>query len=215
MNKHLESIIQIFGSIHKAKTTILQAAHFIDAHGIPAQRKSKTYFVKINEKKYPTVYLLDVAIYLNSKQKEITKFNQNSIQANRFFENLGFKTLYVSHLGDVQDEEYVSEKDGSPFLKSHKRKERDSKLVRLVKSQRLEKTGELCCDVCGFDFFKVYGLIGKGFIEAHHLVPVSQLKKGDKVKVSDFALVCSNCHRMLHNKKDKLLTIKQLKANMK
>ena len=38
------------------------------------------------------------------------------------------------------------------------------------------------------------------FIEAHHLVPIS-LFKGQVVKLDpklDFAVLCSNCHRMIH-----------------
>jgi len=32
--------------------------------------------------------------------------------------------------------------------------------------------------VCGFDFKKVYGELGDGFIEAHHLLPISQKSAG-------------------------------------
>jgi 5-methylcytosine-specific restriction protein A len=33
------------------------------------------------------------------------------------------------------------------------------------------------CMVCGFDFEKVYGECGAGFIEVHHMLPVSSLKE--------------------------------------
>ena len=41
---------------------------------------------------------------------------------------------------------------------------------------------------------------GKEFIEAHHLTPISNLKKGEtrKITSNDFAMLCSNCHRMIH-----------------
>jgi serine/threonine protein kinase len=58
--------------------------------------------------------------------------------------------------------------------------------------------GRLACEACGFDFAQVYGKLGEGFIECHHTKPVSKLRKGDKTKLSDLALVCANCHRMLH-----------------
>jgi len=46
-----------------------------------------------------------------------------------------------------------------------------------------------------------YGDHGDGFIECHHTKPVSELQVGEKTKLSDLALVCSNCHRMIHRKR--------------
>jgi len=43
--------------------------------------------------------------------------------------------------------------------------------------------------------------LGRGFIQAHHTIPVSELRKESKTKVRDIALVCSNCHRMLHRRR--------------
>ncbi len=43
--------------------------------------------------------------------------------------------------------------------------------------------------------------IGSDFIEGHHTVPISELKGEVKTKVKDVALVCSNCHRMLHRRR--------------
>jgi len=56
------------------------------------------------------------------------------------------------------------------------------------------------CKLCGLDFEKVYGEIGKGYIEAHHLKPVGS-HKGEVLKLdisTDFSVLCSNCHRMIH-----------------
>jgi 5-methylcytosine-specific restriction enzyme A len=57
------------------------------------------------------------------------------------------------------------------------------------------------CQVCDLDFAERYGDIGKGFIEAHHLRPIATLEEGVPVKydvAADFAVLCSNCHRMIH-----------------
>ena len=43
-----------------------------------------------------------------------------------------------------------------------------------------------------------YGDIGEGFIECHHLLPLSQIRPNQVTKLSDLATVCANCHRMLH-----------------
>lgn len=61
------------------------------------------------------------------------------------------------------------------------------------------------CQVCDFDFRKTYGELGDGFIEAHHLRPLGTLDEGSVVKLSaehDFAVLCSNCHRMIHRMED-------------
>lgn len=90
-------------------------------------------------------------------------------------------------------------------------KERNKELIRLAKEQHLKNDKKLCCQVCGFSFMYNYGEIGHGFIEAHHIFPISQLTEETETKIEDLALVCSNCHRMLHRRRP-WLTIDNLKA---
>lgn len=89
---------------------------------------------------------------------------------------------------DIEDEE------GRRQLRRHLKVERSSKLIKAFKS----KLKHYKCEICGFDFQKRYGGIGKDYIEAHHKKPVSEMKPGEKTKLSDLVAVCSNCHRMLH-----------------
>lgn len=61
------------------------------------------------------------------------------------------------------------------------------------------------CQGCNLDFKLRYGEIGAGFIEAHHLKPISSLEEGVAVTYdveSDFAVLCANCHRMIHRTDD-------------
>jgi 5-methylcytosine-specific restriction protein A len=61
------------------------------------------------------------------------------------------------------------------------------------------------CQICGFDFEKRYGDIGTGFIEVHHINPLSASEgcaATDPIK--DLLTVCSNCHSMLHRQKPPL-----------
>lgn len=90
--------------------------------------------------------------------------------------------------------------EGRILYRLHRARERNAKVVNEAKSKRLKATGALRCDVCSFDFSSTYGERGGGYIEAHHKVPVSELERGAKTKVADLALVCANCHRMLHRK---------------
>lgn len=57
------------------------------------------------------------------------------------------------------------------------------------------------CKICGFDFEKKYGDIGKGFIHVHHIEMVSSF--GGEYYLDpkkDLIPVCPNCHAMLHRK---------------
>lgn len=69
----------------------------------------------------------------------------------------------------------------------------------------------LICLACHFDFEKVYGELGKDYIEIHHLKPLSFEKKEHKVDPKeDLVPLCANCHRMVHRKKTKVLPIEKL-----
>lgn len=57
------------------------------------------------------------------------------------------------------------------------------------------------CKVCGFDFEDVYGEIGRGFIEVHHIEMVSRLEAGTVLDPEmDLVPLCSNCHSMAHRR---------------
>lgn len=88
--------------------------------------------------------------------------------------------------------------EGKKFQQVHIKRERSVKLVKLAKARFKREHGRLFCEVCEFDFERRYGQPGVDFIEVHHTIPVSLLPSGARTKVSDLALVCSNCHRMLH-----------------
>ncbi|MGH7455743.1 MAG: HNH endonuclease [bacterium] len=54
------------------------------------------------------------------------------------------------------------------------------------------------CEVCGFNFEATYGAIGREYIIAHHLRPISS--GVIKTTLDDIALLCANCHAMVHVK---------------
>lgn len=68
------------------------------------------------------------------------------------------------------------------------------------------------CQICGFDFKKKYGYIGENFIEVHHKRPLFSL---DEELIpnpkTDLITVCFNCHRMIHRKKNDIITPEKLK----
>lgn len=97
-------------------------------------------------------------------------------------------------------------------------KEGDSQLIRTQRYERDYRNRSACiawhgckCVICGFSFESFYGNIGIGFINVHHVIPVSKLGKDYLIDpVEDLIPVCPNCHAMLH-KKDPPFTSSELK----
>jgi 5-methylcytosine-specific restriction protein A len=102
-----------------------------------------------------------------------------------------FKTL------NIEEEEFP---EGKILYRLHKQRERNSSIVKKKKQKALDENN-LTCEICDFDFFSTYGELGKGYIECHHTIPVSNYKENATTKLKDLVLVCSNCHRMLHRKR--------------
>lgn len=111
----------------------------------------------------------------------------------------------IAIMGDDEEEG----EEGQILTRTHRYKERNTQLVERKKRRVLQEKGTLACEVCGFDFSAAYGERGNGYIECHHTKPLSELKDGDTTKLNDLALVCSNCHRIIHRKKP-WLSIQQL-----
>lgn len=99
------------------------------------------------------------------------------------------------------------------IVKRHLVRERDSRIIAKAKAEALKNgNGTIKCDCCQFEFTDKYGEQGKGFIECHHKQPISE--GGERVTtLDDLAMVCSNCHRMLHrkNKNGEYYSVEQLR----
>ena len=91
--------------------------------------------------------------------------------------------------------------EGKEAFRLHRSRERHGELPKQKKQTVIEKYGSLKCEICRFDFAKVYGTRGDGFIECHHNKPVSDMKGEEKVSINDLSLLCSNCHRIIHRYK--------------
>lgn len=68
------------------------------------------------------------------------------------------------------------------------------------------------CMICGFDFEEKYGELGKGYIEVHHIKPLSEIDEEVVVNPeTDLICVCSNCHRMLHRFRSYIVSVEELR----
>lgn len=105
--------------------------------------------------------------------------------------------LQALPLDDGEDLDDYSAPEGRLLMSRHKRRERNKGLRKKKIAAVLKQGGTLACEACGFDFEEVYGDRGSGYIECHHVVPLHEAGEG-RTKLSDLALICANCHRMIH-----------------
>jgi 5-methylcytosine-specific restriction protein A len=106
-------------------------------------------------------------------------------------------------LDDVYDE-------GRSFERRHVARERDPRAREAKIAAVQAATGTVACEVCTFDFEATYGDRGRLFAECHHRNPLSVAGE-TKTRLDDLALLCSNCHRMIHRYRP-WLTVEQLSA---
>lgn len=109
-----------------------------------------------------------------------------------------------------EDNEINVGREGQVLLKLHRFRERDKRLVKKKKETVLKMSGKLSCEACNFDFKEVYGNLGDGFIECHHLIPLASYKMSKETQLADLAILCSNCHRMIH-KTENISNIEEFK----
>jgi len=122
-------------------------------------------------------------------------------------------TSYSSSLDDEDTEELGGlYPEGFPSYRLHKVIERNPQVIAEAKATFLRKHKRLYCEVCNFSFEQKYGARGSNFIEGHHTKLVSAMKEGDATSASDIALLCSNCHRMIH--RSPLLTVEALRQSL-
>ncbi|EKY4110962.1 HNH endonuclease [Pseudomonas aeruginosa] len=110
------------------------------------------------------------------------------------------------------DEPGIEEaEEGKVLTRLHRYRERSRALVEAKKKDILRKQGRLQCEACGFDFAEAYGPAGNGIIDVHHTRPVHTLKPGEMTRLAELALLCANCHRVIHSKRP-WLSVEQVRA---
>jgi 5-methylcytosine-specific restriction protein A len=60
----------------------------------------------------------------------------------------------------------------------------------------------------------MYGELGEGFAECHHRTPLGELTGKTRTRLADLAIVCANCHRILHRKRARGMTVEQLRERL-
>ena len=93
----------------------------------------------------------------------------------------------------LDDVEFV---EGRVVTELHTRREREPKLrERLLASRR--GSGKLFCEMCGGPPLSQKAALQDAHFEAHHIIPLSSTG-ARTTRLTDLALLCANCHRLLH-----------------
>ncbi|MGB3180559.1 MAG: HNH endonuclease [Cyclobacteriaceae bacterium] len=109
---------------------------------------------------------------------------------------------YFTEESGFESSNTFAAEEGSPLYRRHIYYERKAALVKSKKAAFKKEHGHLACEACGFDFEATYGTLGENFIECHHLRPLSETDSPRTTTHHDLALLCANCHRMIHKLDD-------------
>ena len=149
--------------------------------------------------------------------KEILRLYQIIISKGGVIEGISNK-IYVDQDQDATGDETKIKKHIDKEIEIIKT---DPKLIR-----KLKKNSNYTCQACGLKYEKIYGDYSKtkDFIEAHHIEPKFKVKEGAQTnkKMSrsskDFAMICANCHRMIHRMmrkdKDRVISLDEFKKRI-
>jgi hypothetical protein len=88
--------------------------------------------------------------------------------------------------------------EGRHRLILHLQRERNQTLVRKKK----EQAASLDCEICGFSFSRAYSGAPSNYCEVHHLLPLSKVEQTTNTRMEDLAILCANCHRVVHLRDD-------------
>ena len=106
----------------------------------------------------------------------------------------------------ASQDELLYEEGGRHYV-THLMAERNQGVVKAVKH-----ISPWSCDICALGFSTRYGV---DYIEAHHKVPISTYSSSYVVNISDFVLLCPNCHKAVHiYMKQENLNYEQIKTQL-
>lgn len=150
----------------------------------------------------------------NLESRDELTINETQNQIWDLFQNYIIRNPEEYNLSSEEPVGFFGGLEGDKIIVDHVKQEftrRNASIVKRAKQEALKKgNGRIYCESCNIDFLQKYGEHGAGFIECHHIVHLSE---GERItKISDLALVCSNCHRMLHrkNKEGEYYSVEQL-----
>lgn len=101
---------------------------------------------------------------------------------------------------DQAQDESLAGIEGRLRLQFVRHRSREAKLRKAKIADVMRKKGTLACEIsgCRFNFLLEYGAIGEGYAQVHHLDPLGRRKAPSQTPLARLAIVCGNCHAMIH-----------------
>lgn len=130
-------------------------------------------------------------------------FPDNEVLKKDFADFLSYYKQLVYN--DDTDFAIINSNSNEELVEESKQRRLHEKFDRRGNSSlKVKKRKGYTCEACGLIMTRIYGILGKEFIEAHHLKSFASLSEG-KIRLNidaDFAVLCPNCHRMIHRLPD-------------
>lgn len=106
----------------------------------------------------------------------------------------------------------VGTPEGKRTLVAHYRRERSSRLRKDKIDQALGEFGVLSCEICKVTSPQIELPFKNKMFEVHHRVPLSKASDKNRTTLADMAILCANCHRMVHATGDVEKNFEKLKS---
>lgn len=155
-------------------------------------------------------------------ENDINKLNKLAIENRYDIVNIsndnicGVKNSSISELKILVDTKCVYKGyEGYTIEKVVREKKRDPRLRKLKLLEFSNKNGRIYCECCGLNFEDKYGAFGgENFVEVHHdNRMVSEMCDGDTTELDDLAVVCCNCHEVIHRNNISVKILKEFFEN--
>lgn len=148
-----------------------------------------------------------------SRRSNYWRFGVRQISVDCFNQILNMATIrkYIPRLPSLNNEfESLGQTEGNKKFRYSTYYERSP-----INRDDAIRIHGLSCLVCGFNFEKMYGEHGKGFIHIHHNKPISETGPTLVDPENDLVPLCPNCHAMAHRRKSYTLSIAELRKLLK
>jgi 5-methylcytosine-specific restriction enzyme A len=218
--RYLDMIVKWYNEIdHRATTQAIMAKYPSELKGTPYNG----YVIGLTNRILKHLNRFEVIGTEGNKSKFIVPFegwHEDYKEGNHFVWKLRDELVQaLEELEMVDEQKFPSEEEELTSYSIESTPEGNKVVCYTTRYERNAKNRDTAikihgtvCQGCGFDFEKTYGEIGRGYIEVHHIKPLSEGKGVTKPDAAtDLICVCSNCHRMIHRRKDSVLSLKELR----
>lgn len=170
-------------------------------------------------KNYKSANHAELHLYISKNRPSSKTLNDFSVEMWQKYSKKNVKKI-LNNDPSLEDFDPPTGTEGNEVLKrgkDHLARERDSKFRN---KYRKFKRHVAECPVCKLNASKKYKLKNpNSFLEMHHIEPLKHRTKSKVTTVDDVELLCPSCHRAIHRmmseKKEKIITIKVFKQRIK